>query len=220
MPRPIANPIPSKNPIRIFVDFREQGAPLPDLLQEAGFDVELVKLPVGDYVLDNSIFIERKTGQDFVISIIDGRLFKQAGRMKQSSYRCLFLIEGSPFDTTIDISREAVKGALLSLQAIWYIPVLYAPDAEQSCHIFAMLSKQRNRSSHLVELRHDYRPKKLKTRKLHIIQGLPNVGPLIAKCLLDHFQSVRSIMNATEIELSQVEGIGKTKAQMIRSVLS
>ena len=82
-----------------------------------------------------------------------------------------------------------------------------------------MLSDQWHGLSPVVELRHGYRPKKMITRKLHIIQGLPQVGPLLAKRLLGNFRSVRNIMNASETELRQVAGIGKTKARMIRKVL-
>ena len=73
--------------------------------------------------------------------------------------------------------------------------------------------------SNLVELRHGYRPKKLISRKLYVIQGLPNVGPLIAKRLLGHFKSVQSIMTATEKQLAQVKGIGQKKARLIKNVV-
>jgi len=172
-----------------------------------------------DYAIEHAIYIERKTGRDLAISIIDGRLFRQASRMKRSSSRCLFLIEGSPFDTNIDISRDSIRGALVCLQAIWYIPVIFAADSGHACLIFTMITKQWNKLSHLVELRHGYRPKKLITRQLYIIQSLPQVGPLLAKRLPDRFSSVQNIINASEEDLMKIEGIGRFKAQMIRAVL-
>ncbi len=211
--------VSTQKPTTIQVDYREKNTALPGLLRVAGFNVVTKHLPLCDYAIERTIYVERKTGRDLAISIIDGRLFKQASKMKRSSLRCLFLIEGSPFDTNIDISTESIKGALLSLQAIWYIPVIYAADSKQACLIFVMLSKQCRKHSQLAELRHGYRPKKLITRKLHVIQGLPAVGPLLAKRLLDRFSSVQKIMNATADELSQVKGIGKMKAKMIKNVL-
>ena len=205
--------------MKISVDYREKRSGLPELLDEAGFEVNISKLPYCDYIINREIFIERKTGRDFAISIIDGRLFKQAYRMKHSQRRCVFLVEGNPYDAELDISRESVKGAILSLQVIWYIPVLYTANPEQSCQTISMISQQMDKLSNLIELRHGYRPKKLITRKLHVIQGLPNVGPLIAKRLLDHFKSVRSIMTTTENELAQIKGIGKKKAFMIKKVI-
>ncbi len=219
MPNQRNSVVSSQNIATIQVDDREEHAELTGLLRGAGFDIVIKQLPLCDYVIEHAIYIERKTGRDLAMSIIDGRLFKQAGRMKRSSSRCLFLIEGSPFDTNMDISRDAITGALLSLQAIWYIPVIYAADSGHACLIFTMLSRQWRKKSSLADLRHGYRPKKLITRKLHIIQGLPHVGPLLAKRLLDHFSSVRKIMNATEKKLSQVKGIAKMKARMINKIL-
>jgi len=203
----------------IQVDWREKQAKLPELLRIAGFDIEIKYLPLCDYTIEHAIYIERKTGRDLAMSIIDGRLFKQARKMKQSSSRCLFLIEGSPYDSNMDISKDAIRGALLCLQAIWTIPVIFAADSGHACLIFAMLSNQLRKKSHLLGLRHGNRPKKMITRKLHVIQGLPHVGPMLAKRLLDHFSSVQNIMNAPEAELMKIEGIGKRKAQMIKSVL-
>lgn len=210
--------IPISRP-EIVVDYREKASSLPDLLVGAGFEVKIIKLPYCDYAINREIYIERKTGRDFAISIIDGRLFKQAYRMKDSQRRCVFLVEGNPYAAEIDISRESIKGAILSLQVIWYIPVLYTANPEQSCQTISMISQQMDKLSNLVELRHGYRPKKLKSRKLHIVQGLPQIGPLLAKRLLDHFKSVRRVMIANEKELSQVNGIGKKKASSIQKVL-
>ncbi len=203
----------------ILVDYREKSSGLPNALIAAGFEANIVKLSYCDYVINNEIFIERKTGRDFAVSIIDGRLFEQAQKMKRFLTRPLYLVEGNPFKSGINVSREAIKGATVSLQAIWHIPILYTTNIDQSCQIIGMISQQSAKLSDIVELRHGYRPKKLKTRKLHFIQGLPQVGPLIAKRLIDHFQSVRKIMTASERDLQQVDGIGKKKATLISKVL-
>jgi len=203
----------------ILFDYREKSSGLPDALVDAGFETNIVKLPYCDYVINSEIFIERKTGRDFAVSIIDGRLFKQAQRMKRHLSRPVYLVEGNPFKSGINVSREAIQGATVSLQAIWHIPMLYTTNIDQSCRIIGMISQQSAKLPNLVELRHGYRPKKLKNRKLYLIQGLPHVGPLLAKRLLDHFQSVRKIMNASETDLLHVGGIGKKKAALIDNVL-
>lgn len=110
-------------------------------------------------------------------------------------------------------------GAAVSLQAIWHIPMIYAENAEQSCQVISMISNQATKLSNLVELRHGYRPKKLRNRKLHLLQGLPQVGPSIAKRLLDHFKSVRNALNASKKDLLRIQGIGKKKAKLIKKVL-
>ncbi len=177
------------------------------------------KLPYCDYIINQEIFIERKTGRDFAISIIDGRLFEQARKMKRFLPRPLYLVEGNPFNSKINITREAIKGAAVSLQAIWHIPMLYAANIEQSCQVIIMISHQSTTLSNLADLRHGYRPKKLRSRKLHLLQGLPQVGPSIAKRLLDRFKSVRNVVNASEKDLLRVDGIGPKKVKAIQKVL-
>jgi len=51
-----------------------------------------------------------------------------------------------------------------------------------------MISRQIETCVDVVPLRGGYRPKRLKSKKLYILQGLPQVGPIIAKRLIKHFK--------------------------------
>jgi len=82
-----------------------------------------------------------------------------------------------------------------------------------------MIGRQEEACMDVVPLRGGYRPKRLKSRQLFILQGLPKVGPTVAKRLLEHFGSVSNAMNATMEDLTQVEGIGRITAEKIRKVL-
>jgi len=55
--------------------------------------------------------------------------------------------------------------------------------------------------------------------QLCLLQGLPDVGPKLAKRLLDYFHSVGRVMNAAVDELTEVEGVGETRAAKIREIL-
>ena len=56
-------------------------------------------------------------------------------------------------------------------------------------------------------------------QQLFTIESLPNIGPVNAKNLLENFGSVLSVINASENELMEVEGICKITAQNIRKVI-
>jgi ERCC4-type nuclease len=71
----------------------------------------------------------------------------------------------------------------------------------------------------VVDLRHGYRPKKKISRKLYILQGLPNIGPVLAVRLLQHFKSVGRVMSASVDDLVSIDGIGPVKAREIKSIL-
>ena len=62
-----------------------------------------------------------------------------------------------------------------------------------------------------------YTPEQLQQR---IIGNLPGVGPKIAKMLLEHFGSIRSVFNASKDELMKVDKIGKKKAEQIYSAMN
>ena len=59
----------------------------------------------------------------------------------------------------------------------------------------------------------------LKERQQFIIEGLPHVSAVLAKRLLNHFGSVKAIMNASMQQLKKVEGIGEKKAKAIKEVI-
>jgi ERCC4-type nuclease len=61
-----------------------------------------------------------------------------------------------------------------------------------------------------------YRPKTKKGRQLHILQGLPGVGPDRALRLLEKFGSVEAVMRAGLEDLMAIEGIGAKTADRIR----
>jgi Fanconi anemia group M protein len=205
--------------LRITVDYREKASGLIDLLQKEDISLNVKKIPYGDYIIGNSITIERKTARDLLISIIDGRLFNQLSNLKKYCSNPILLIEGNPYKTDLNFDRMAIKGALISAQVIWYTPIIYSRSKEDTRDIFIMIGRQDETYMDVVPLRGGYRPKRLKSKQLFILQGLPQVGPMLARRLLERFSSVLKVMNASIDELTEVEGIGKVSAEKIREVL-
>ena len=85
--------------------------------------VTIEKLDIGDIqiYLENNLFIiiERKTVNDLVKSIIDGRYREQKSRILKSginSINVMYLIEGSLLDIKSDISMDSVWGAITNTQ--------------------------------------------------------------------------------------------------------
>ena len=53
-----------------------------------------------------------------------------------------------------------------------------------------------------------------------VIETLPMVGPKLAKALLEYFGNIENIMQASERDLLEVEGMGKKRTKVIHNVLS
>jgi ERCC4-type nuclease len=118
-----------------------------------------------------------------------------------------------------DVHAHALKGAMLSLAVMWRLPVIHARNPEDSLRILRFLARQL--ATNLGALpRYDRKPKRLASRKLYIVQGLPAVGPALANRRLLEFGSVERVITADRGMLVRVRGIGPKKAQRIRNVVS
>ena len=84
-----------KEPVRIVVDHRERSSQLVEKLSKLGAVIEFRSLKVGDYVASDNVAIERKTIDDFAVSIIDRRLFEQTRALKEAYGRPILLLEGT-----------------------------------------------------------------------------------------------------------------------------
>jgi DNA excision repair protein ERCC-4 len=204
--------------LRIQVDDRERNENLLKALREMnGLEVESIRLEIGDFRIEDTVLIERKTSTDFAASLIDGRLFSQASRMVQSPLRPAYIIEGSVDEwKSLKVKRPALQGALVSLMLIFDIPVLRSNDPGETARLIYFTGQQllRAREAGWVPSR-QIKAKRRSTRQRRVLQSLPGIGPDRAKRLLEHFGSVRACLTADAESLATIPGIGPTTAQKI-----
>lgn len=81
---------------KVIVDMREFRSELPSILHKRGFQIEPVTLEVGDYVLTPNIAVERKSINDLIESLANGRLYNQCNAMSRSYKTPVLLIEFDP----------------------------------------------------------------------------------------------------------------------------
>ena len=205
--------------MRAVVDFRETPSGIIDLMRARGIDVQTKHVTCGDVILDGVVTVERKTAGDFIVSIIDGRLFRQVANLKKNCDHPVLLIEGNPFRTGLKVSRSAIRGALLNVQTVWNVPVVYSRSIEDSIELMLIMAHQFKKLSTVMPLRAGYRPHRLSTRQLYVLQGFPGIGPHLAKRLLNHFGSVAAVLAASSETLKGVKGVGGVTAETIREVL-
>jgi len=205
---------------RIAVDYSEERSALLDAVRRSGaFDVRLVHLATGDYLINDEVLIERKSVADLAASLVDGRLFPQVARLAHSYYRSLLLIEGPTPAAIPDVHPHSVEGALTSIAAMWRLPMLHSSDAEQSVRMLRFLADQVCGRQEPILRRFDRKPKRLASRRLFLLQGLPGVGPALAHRLLSHFGSIERVLTADASALTEVRGVGAKKAARIRELV-
>lgn len=205
--------------MKITADYREKSSGIINLMKRAGLDVAMGRLAYGDYIINNRVTIERKTATDFLVSILDGRLFRQAARLKSNVIHPLLLIEVNPFRTDLKVNRSAIRGAMLSMITIFYLPIVYSRTIEESVEVMRLMAQQIEKHQDVLQLRGGYRPRRLSSRQLFILQGLPGIGPQLAKRLLKRFGSIAEVMTAAPERLTEVGGIGAITAKKIREII-
>ncbi|HRP57501.1 ERCC4 domain-containing protein [Agriterribacter sp.] len=177
-------------------------------------------LPAGDYIINRAIGIERKSAEDFVQSIIANRLFDQIARLKRSVSRTLLVVEGNPYATAHEMHSHAIRGAILSVLISWQVPVIFSKSNEDTVALLLTIARQDMTFLPQIAASKNHRSKKMANRQLFFLQGIPGVGPLLAARLLKKFGTLKAVINATEEELKQVEGIGGNNAKKISGFIS
>lgn len=205
----------------ITVDSRELASKVARELLEYGVVSKPKVLEVGDYMLSDRLGVERKTAEDFLQSIIDKRLLHQALRLKQSFERSVLIIEGEGLYSKRGVHPNEVRGALASIAVDFGIPILFSRNEKDTAALLAaMVRKERAEGREDVQIWADKRVLTLKKQQESVIAGLPGVNITLARRLLRKFGSVEGVFNATEEELTEVQGIDEKKAGEIRRVIT
>lgn len=74
--------------------------------------------------MSSAILVERKTIDDFVASVANGRLFRQIARLERAVPRPLLILEGDPETLTTRMSVGLVRGIQLAVTVGFRIPIL------------------------------------------------------------------------------------------------
>ncbi len=206
--------------IEIVVDHREGRSAVAKHLYRLGASIRGEQLGVADYLLSDRIAVERKEVGDFLSSIMDGRLFKQAGELSGEYMRPVFIIEGEDLFTKRMLSESAIMGAIASLIGDYRCSVLFTKNAEETAKLLYSMARREQQGGRGVGRRGEKRTMGIHQQQRFIVEGLPGISATMAERLLLHFGTVEKVMSAPEKELMEVEGIGKKRANAIREVLT
>lgn len=181
------------------------------------------------------IGVQRKEVKDFISSIQDGRLAKEVQQMAACGRLDIkvLLIEGKPQWTTdgvylgngygIGWSIAQHRGMLWSvmLKGLW----VDTTDSITETRVWLKMMEQwAGKGKHSAL---DRRPAafgawgKPDSREfgLHLLQGLPNVGPELAARIYDYFKGVPWKWDTTVEELMKIPGVGKKRANEMITTL-
>jgi len=205
--------------LRIIVDERERKSGIPELLRAVGVKVELTTLPIGDYIVAPETVVERKSIQDLISSVFDGRLFDQCNRLKENFEHPAILMEGN-VDAIDEITENPLVfyGALSSIALDFKIPIIPTPSASHSAKLLiSMCARQNtNKGPFLKKIK---KSDDMQRQQLSVLCSLPGVGEKLATRMLEKFGSPNNTLKASYTELAKIQGLGESRALKIRKML-
>ena len=210
-----------KSNIRIIIDHRESRSPVMRFLSQKDIAVEPQQLDVGDYIISARIGVERKTVDDFLNSLIDGKLFVQMKNLRTTFSRPLLVVEGEGLLTKRNINHNAIFGSIASIIVDFGIPIITTHTPQETADFLSIMAhREQKEGDRAIAIRGQKTARTISEQQQFLIEGLPNISAVLAQRLLQHFGSIRSLANATEEDLCQVNGIGKNIATDILKILN
>lgn len=205
----------------VLVDYREKGSAVMKELIERGVNMRLEKLNAADFVLSGSVGVEYKGVEDFVDSIIDGRLLNQAKLIRENFSKPLIIVEGeSDFYFARKIHPNAVNGMLATLLVNFGIPVLRTKNAHETASLLHMIAKKEQEKLGVdFDMHGERKPLSMKEQQEFIVSAFPGIGKTLCRPLLKHFGCIKNVINANEEDLKKVDLIGPKKAGDIRRIV-
>ncbi len=203
-------------PLVICIDSNEASGrrEIVNYLRLAGFDVEIRKLDVCDYVVSDRCGVERKDVSDFLGSMKDGRLFKQARDMAEAYEKPILILEGR-MSRAFRRSRmrpASVYGALASLALDYGLSVIPTEDPTSSAILLHRLAyREQAKEERPLQLRSVRRDMPPHQQQLFLLSGLPQIGVTLAEELLRSLDTPYRVLEELANAEVKTSTSGKTK---------
>jgi len=210
----------------IFVDNRETREVIA-LGKSMCSTLQVAQLQIGDVVVNEDLVIERKEVADFLSSITDGRLKKQALNMQPFPNRYI-IIEGD-FDILRAKSRRyrrfsntTIYGMIASLEMKYNVRVLQV-KTNKNFWILVNRLVAKLEDKEVIEYSKTYKPKITASNKkdipLSMICCIPGISEGKGKLITDNFE-LKELYTLEIDDLIKVKGIGKVLAAKIKEVFN
>ena len=198
------------------------------------------QLDLADFVFEcngRTLFVERKTLDDYSASIIDGRYKEQQSRlvqMKQQGHLVLYIIENMKKTTNKGIPYKTLLSAILSCSLVSDIPSIRTANINETVEVILLLSKlmksdkfeKDNTTIPLVNTsvlrkKEQYTPEVV---FINMLCCIPKVNTSFAKKVVAHYNSLNHLIDAFKKDdnpylLNTIDGIGDIKSKNIYDFL-
>ena len=172
-------------------------------------------------MLSPRVGVEYKTTQDFVDSLLDGRLLLQLRQLRLNYQRPLLIIEGEEdIFSQRAVHPNSIRGMLSTITISYGIPIITTKTPKETAALMTVMAgREQDETAKNFNPHTEKKALSVKDQQEYVVSSLPGIGQGLAKPLLRQFRTVRKVLNAPTEELKKVEKIGEKKAQEIQKVL-
>lgn len=208
--------------LEIGVDHREIRSKVLTCLKTKNIKVNIISDQITDYVINKHCGVERKTINDFLMSIIDKRIFNQVNTLCKNFYNPLIIVEGGGlYRSKIKINHNVIRGVMIWISAHKRVPIIRTFNHEDTAEILFLLARSKQtKTSNYISLQYKKKPRSIQKQELYILESIDGIGYKLANILLRQFKSISEIIKADKEALNKIPGIGKQKAKYIKTILN
>ena len=225
---------------KLYIDSREK-SPLAKLVMEEAkklnIPYEQVWLEIGDYTFDDVCF-EAKSAFDFLMSVMNKRLWNQIDNMDRAFSNNLVIVYGKAQDAisqwldnakTVNPSNRMnhyrlvhnkFYGAMGKIILDTDCNIIWTPYIDNAAKVITVVCKMQPHE------REVYTPRLIKKKisttdlRIDVLTTIKGLSEKKAKKLIENHGSIMEIGEASLKELQEIEGIGATLASRITEVLN
>jgi ERCC4-type nuclease len=202
----------------LVADFREKDSLLVKLLVKLGVEPVFANLSVGDYLVSNTVAIERKTPADLVSSILDGRFSDQLERLKQAYPHNVLLVTGGLSEALSRAPNPGIVYSRLALACLSGTSIVVLDSDLEAAQFVRWLVKESKKSWEGFEPMIKRKPKNQSPSEqvFNVLTAIPSVGAKRAEKLMRAFPNLLAVLQAPEEKLASL--VGSTAAKHIKRV--
>ncbi|MBI4449105.1 DEAD/DEAH box helicase [Candidatus Woesearchaeota archaeon] len=205
----------------IYADYREKGSDVIKNLLLMGADLRLQQLQIGDFAISERVVVEYKTVDDFVTSLLDGRLIPQLRELKRNYWKPHIIVEGmqSIYEAR-NVHPNSISGMIATITSGFGIPIVMTRTPVESARmILALARREQDVSDESFSPHGERKAQSTREAQEYIVSAFPGIGPQLAKPILRKFGTLRAFVSSSEEELRKVDLIGEKKARAIKRVV-
>ncbi len=213
--------VPEEEKVTVFADYREKGSGCIKELIRLGVDMKLEKLKSGDYLASENVGVELKNVEDFVNSLVNGRLLSQLRDLRRNFEKPLVIVEGSKDIYSVrNVHPNALRGLMSTIAVDYNIPIIFSRNPKETAAFLKIIAEHEQKDKkNNVMLHGEKKPASLREQQEYLVSSIPGIGSKVAIELLKTFGSVKNVFGASEDELMEVKLVGKKTAESIRKVI-